>query len=48
VSNPEHVQTGVKQITFDGEPVDDMMIPLVGDCSEHIVKVILGRESGND
>ncbi len=47
VSNPEHVQSGVKQITLDGEQLDDRLIPVLDDCSEHSVTVIMGQDSGD-
>lgn len=42
ISNPNHVSTGVKQMTIDGKEVKGNVIPVFGDGKEHTVNVILG------
>jgi cyclic beta-1,2-glucan synthetase len=42
VMNPHHVQSGVKSIRLNGHPVDEMLIPLMDNGTNHTVEVILG------
>ncbi|MHB1317041.1 MAG: GH36-type glycosyl hydrolase domain-containing protein, partial [Anaerolineae bacterium] len=42
VHNPEHVSQGIRQITFDGEPLAEGMVPLVDDGQAHAVEVVMG------
>jgi len=42
VKNPDHVQTGVRQVLFDGEIIQEKRIPLIQDQSEHRVEIIMG------
>ncbi|MDZ4179683.1 MAG: glycosyl transferase, partial [Coriobacteriia bacterium] len=41
VSNPRGVNRGVARVELDGEEVSGLLIPLVGDCKEHQVRVTL-------
>ncbi|MBW6466612.1 MAG: hypothetical protein K0B06_08925 [Brevefilum sp.] len=43
VKNPQHVQTGVKDVLLDDSLIGDQMIPLRDDQSEYKVEVILGK-----
>ena len=43
VLNPERLNRGVKQVSLDGRPLPDGLIPLVDDGREHQVQVLLGR-----
>jgi cyclic beta-1,2-glucan synthetase len=43
VQNPEGVSLGVKEITLDGNFVDDGLIPLIDDGEEHQVRLIMGN-----
>ncbi len=42
VKNPNHVSKGVAQMTIDGTPQGENLIPMFGDGQEHQVDVILG------
>jgi len=42
VQNPEHVASGVREITLDGTVLADGAIPLVDDGAEHVVEVVMG------
>lgn len=41
VRNPQHVQKGVRQVTVDGQPVSDCVVPAF-DSGEHHVDVLMG------
>jgi cyclic beta-1,2-glucan synthetase len=43
VLNPERLNRGVRQVSLDGQPLPDGLIPLVDDGREHQVQVLLGR-----
>lgn len=43
VTNPEHVNRGVKSIMVDGEPLEGNLIPAFADGRNHVVEVVLGR-----
>lgn len=42
VENPDSVTLGVKEITLDGNTIEDGLIPLVDDGKEHDVRVLMG------
>ncbi len=42
VENPNRVSKGVKQITIDGKPFHDTVIPIFADKQVHEVRVVLG------
>ena len=42
VSNPEHVNTGVRSLRVDGAPVEGQLIPVLADGKNHVVEVIMG------
>lgn len=42
VRNPDGVQTGVKEIEVDGEPLDGNVVPVFADGEEHRVRVVMG------
>jgi hypothetical protein len=42
VENPTSVTLGVKEITLDGDTIEDGLIPLVDDGKEHDVRVLMG------
>lgn len=42
VSNPNHVNKGIKSLTVDGKAVDGNVIPVVGDGQTHTVEVVMG------
>ncbi|MFN3651926.1 MAG: GH36-type glycosyl hydrolase domain-containing protein [Armatimonadota bacterium] len=42
VENPDRVETGVREVTLDGNPVPDGRVPLVDDGREHAVRVVMG------
>jgi len=42
VSNPQHVQHGIKSVEIDGQGLADNILPIYSDGSEHHVRVILG------
>jgi cellobiose phosphorylase len=44
VHNPEHVATHVRQMLLDGQPLNDVSIPLVDDKREHQVVVTMGNK----
>lgn len=42
VSNPEHVNTGVRSLRVDGAPVEGQLIPVLADGKNHVVEVMMG------
>ena len=42
VSNPDHVNKGVKSMTVDGNAVEGNVIPVFGDGATHKVEVVMG------
>ncbi|MBN1782696.1 glycosyl transferase [bacterium] len=42
VKNPDHVQSGVRTITVDGNPVEGRVIPVSGEGTVHEVEVVMG------
>ncbi len=46
VRNPEHVCSGVKSVTIDGEPASGKILPLFDDGEVHEVVVVLGPLNG--
>jgi len=42
VSNPDHVQTGVKQILVDGKKISSNRVPIFSDGALHAVDVKMG------
>ncbi|NMB69153.1 MAG: glycosyl transferase family 36 [Chloroflexi bacterium] len=42
VSNPEHVNTGVRSLRVDGAPVEGQLIPVLADGKNHVVEVLMG------
>jgi cellobiose phosphorylase len=42
VSNPDHINKGVKSLTVDGKAIDGNIIPVIGDGKAHDVEVIMG------
>jgi len=42
VKNPNHVQTGVERVIFDGNELKDNLIRLSDDESAHFIEVIMG------
>jgi cellobiose phosphorylase len=42
VTNPDHVQRGVKSIVVDGIRIDGQILPIFSDEKSHQVSVILG------
>jgi cyclic beta-1,2-glucan synthetase len=42
VENPDNVNRGVKQVSMDGNPLADSLIPLVDDGLSHAVDVLMG------
>jgi cellobiose phosphorylase len=45
VKNPDHVCTGVRQMTVDGKTVEGNILPIFGDGAIHQVCVILGTKN---
>ena len=43
VNNPEHVERGIKQVTLDGEILNDHNIPIKADQNDHEVVVTMGK-----
>jgi cellobiose phosphorylase len=43
VTNPDHVNTGVKKITIDGQEIKGNVIPVCEQGSTHEVEVIMGK-----
>ena len=44
VHNPEHVASHVRQMLLDGQPLNDLSIPLVDDKQEHRVEVTMANK----
>ena len=42
VSNPNHVNKGVKSLVVDGKAIDGNVIPVAGDGQTHTVEVVMG------
>lgn len=42
ISNPSHVEKGVKQVMLDGKAIEGNILPVLGDGKEHQVEVIMG------
>lgn len=42
VSNPSHVEKGVKSVSVDGKSIEGNILPVFGDGREHQVEVVLG------
>jgi cellobiose phosphorylase len=45
VENPDHVCTGVREMTVDGKPVEGNILPIFEDGAKHFVTVIMGAEA---
>jgi cellobiose phosphorylase len=43
VTNPDHVETGVREIVIDDEPFEGNLVVPVGDGETHSVRVTMGR-----
>lgn len=43
VENPDHVSSGIKDISIDGKKTDDLMIPAFKDGKTHKIKIVLGN-----
>ncbi len=43
VVNPDHVNSGVRAVTLDGQTLPDNLIPVLADGRTHSVHVVLGR-----
>ena len=42
VSNPGHVNTGVRSVRVDGNMIDDQLLPVFADGKNHVVEVLMG------
>ncbi|MCQ2525839.1 MAG: glycosyl transferase [Lachnospiraceae bacterium] len=42
VSNPNHVNKGIKSVTVDGAAIDGIIIPAFGDGKTHKVEIVMG------
>ena len=42
VTNPDHVEKGIKGITVDGKPIDGCVIPYEKGKEEYQVAVVMG------
>ena len=42
VSNPSHVNKGIKSVTVDGNAIEGNVIPAFGDGKTHTVEVVMG------
>ena len=42
ISNPDHVEKGVKIVTVDGKTIDGNVLPVFNDGKEHQVEVVMG------
>lgn len=42
VENPDGVAHGVREVTLDGEKLDEKRFPLVDDGNHHQVRVVMG------
>jgi len=42
VKNPDHVSTGVKKVTVDGNEISGNVLPVFNDGKEHKVEVVMG------
>jgi len=46
VKNPQKIETGIRRLVVDGQPVDGATIRLVDDSAEHLVEAEMGSASG--
>ena len=42
VTNPDHVNKGIKSVTVDGAAIDGNVLPVFGDGKAHSVEVVMG------
>jgi cellobiose phosphorylase len=42
VSNPDHINKGVKSVLVDGNAIEGNIIPAFGDGKTHSVEVVMG------
>jgi len=42
VTNPEHIQRGIKTVTVDGSPITGHILPIFSDAAIHQVLVVMG------
>jgi len=42
VANPEHVESGVREMVVDDEPIEGDLLPIFGDGETHAVRVVMG------
>jgi len=42
ISNPDHVEKGIKSITVDGKAIEGNILPVFNDGREHEVQVVMG------
>lgn len=43
ISNPDHVQSGVKRVWVDGKAIRSNRVPLFGDGALHTIDVVMGH-----
>lgn len=48
VENPQHVESGVEEVTLDGEAVEGNCVPWLEDGQEHQVRVRMGQPRGQN
>ena len=42
VTNPDHVNKGIKSVTVDGNAIEGNVLPVFGDGKTHAVEVVMG------
>ena len=42
ITNPDHVNKGIKSVTVDGAAIDGNVLPVFGDGKAHSVEVVMG------
>ena len=43
VTNPDHINKGIKSVTVDGKAIDDNILPVFEDGKVHTVEVVMGK-----
>lgn len=44
VENPDGVNEGIQQVLLDGNPLSDILIPLVDDGQQHAAHIVMGTD----
>jgi cellobiose phosphorylase len=42
VSNPDHINKGIKSVTVDGNAIEGNVLPVFGDGQTHNVEIVMG------